>query len=63
MGFEFPRGMRTCPIFWSMLSEAIRESTHLDFVWGKRSFWLKAGSEKRRERQAIAAKNRLICVD
>ena len=63
MGFEFPRGMSTCPIFWSMLSEAMTESTHLDLVWGKRSFWLKAGSENRRDRQANAAKNRLICVN
>jgi hypothetical protein len=46
-----------------MLSEAITESTHLDLVWGKRSFWLNAGKEKRRERQTNAAKNRLIGVD
>jgi hypothetical protein len=32
-------------------------------VWGKRSFWLKAGIENSRERQANAAKNRLIGVD
>lgn len=63
MGLEFPRGMSTCPIFWSVLSAAMTESTHLDLVWGKRSFWLKAGSENSKERQANAAKNRLIGVD
>ncbi|MEN9958609.1 MAG: hypothetical protein RLZZ474_853 [Bacteroidota bacterium] len=63
VGFEFPRGIKTWPIFWSTDKLFMTESTHLDLVWGNRSVWLYADlpaeiNNKARRMRLIMCKKR-----